>query len=154
MWTLGTLIVMPLCVILATIFFGLFVYFFHKRKTADRYDRGTFTGFGLGSLAISIAILIATAFGMYPYDADYHKYNIKDGTITRLDTRLVSSGEGMEEKFVVTFSGSDQQYGCLDTRCASLEVGDYLEMACKKVFEYGATDGWDCKFRSWSDQTP
>jgi hypothetical protein len=42
-------------------------------------------------------------------------------------------------------------YGCTDTRCALVEPGDYLKLACKKAWEYGSTDGWDCRFREHVD---
>ena len=55
----------------------------------------------------------------------------------------------MEEKFVVRYEdGGGQQFGCTDTRCASVKPGDTLTLACKRAWEWAATDGYDCRFRA------
>lgn len=151
MWTLGTLIAFPLFAILglALVILGVLLL----RTAGTGYDASDQRIFGWISLVLGVLIAICVALGMFPYKAEYHRWETKAGTVTRIDKRLVGSGDGMEEKFVVTLGEGQQQYGCLDTRCASIHEGDYLALACKKVFEYGATDGWDCKFREWRDQT-
>lgn len=46
----------------------------------------------------------------------------------------------------MTFKGDDQQYGCIDTRCAGIEVGDDLSLSCIRKWEWAATGGYDCRF--------
>lgn len=153
MWTLGTLIAFPLALLVGFLVLAIGVGLIWSADSGSYVDRDDRTA-GAGAVIVALIIFVAIAIGMYPYDAAYHQWQKHDGTITRIDKRLVSSGDkSMEDKFVVTFAGSDQQYGCLDTRCASLRVGDYLSLRCKRVWEYGATDGYDCKFDRWQDQT-
>lgn len=100
-----------------------------------------------GSVGLLVLWIAFWAFAFFPYEKAYHAYIETAGTVETIDSRLLPSGDGMEEKFVVRFEGSQQEYGCLDTRCALVEPGDYLVLACIKDWDYNATDGYDCKFR-------
>lgn len=151
MWTLGTLIALPMAIIAAIACISIGVYL-ARRENDDPYHGDDI--FAIIWTAVGAFLIVITAWAMYPYKADYHRWNTKDGVVTNVEKRLVGTGNGMEEKIVVKIDGHEDPYGCLDTRCALLVPGDYLKLACKKVFEYGATDGWDCKFREWDDRTP
>lgn len=114
-----------------------------KARNDHLSDAGMFTvvfgGVFLGGLLVMLGLT-------FPWEKQYHAYGVKDGTIQSIETRLIKSGDSMEEVFVVQFEDG-QPYKCEDTRCALLEPGDYLALACIRVWEYHGTDGWDCKFR-------
>lgn len=120
---------------------GLYLW---VRNNSDRYNMDGV--FGAVWVGVALVLLLLSAGVMYPYDMDYHQYSIKEGTVVQIDSRMVPAGKGMEEKFAVELSDGGV-YGCLDTRCSLLEPGDTLTMACKKVWEFRGTAGWDCKFR-------
>lgn len=149
-WSLGSLIAFPIFAFLwllcVAVFLIAVVVAIRSDKGSD--DRGVGITFAFGSAFIGTIILavVASPLGMYPYKVEYHKWIPHDGAIGKIAERQVSTGDGMETKYVVQFEGSGQQYGCNDTRCALLEPGDYLALSCKKVWEWAATDGYDCRF--------
>lgn len=150
-WSLGTLIWLPIAFMLVVALVWAGVLF--KRaapRATDSENRVASLTMAYCCLAAAVGIIIGTAApvtGMWPYKAEYHQWQHHGGTVTSIDKRLVSAGsDSMEEKFVVTFEGDAQQYGCQDTRCASVEEGDTLHLSCKRVWEWAATDGFDCRF--------
>ncbi len=92
--------------------------------------------------------LMILILGFYPYGQEYHKFVPTSGVVASVNDRLVSTGKGMEQKFVVKFEDDDQEYGCLDTRCALIEVGDTVTINCIKEWDYQGADGYDCKWGS------
>lgn len=90
-----------------------------------------------------------TWWGMYPWNTEYHHWIPKSGVVARVDSRLISSGDGSgspETKFVVMFTGDQQQYGVNDTRAAGVKQGDRLTITCVRTWQYSGTDGYDCNF--------
>lgn len=97
----------------------------------------------------AVVTVALTWWGMYPWAAEYHHWVPKSGTVDTVDSRLISAGNSsMEDKFVVKFQGSDQQYGVLDTRAAGLKPGDHLTITCVKRWQWSGTHGYDCNFVS------
>src|SRR3954471_22793531 len=109
-------------------------------------------GWGLfaGAVAVILVVLGVCAWAYYPYHGEYHQWRTHSGTVADVSNRLISAGDkgGSNQKFVVRFEGSGQQYGCNDTRCASVKVGDDLTISCKRAWQYSGTDGYDCNFVS------
>lgn len=100
-------------------------------------------------LVVTALAVVGFWWGMYPWAAEYHHWVPKSGTVETVDSRLISAGQSsMEDKFVVKFQGSDQQYGVLDTRAAGLKPGDHLTITCVKRWQWSGTHGYDCNFVS------
>jgi hypothetical protein len=102
------------------------------------------------SVVVLLIVVAIALFGFFPYEKEYHAYIDHGGVVERVDKRLLPDGESMQEKFVVTFVGDPVQVGCEDTRCATARPGDTLVLACLKDWDLFGTDGYDCKFRSWT----
>lgn len=125
---------------------------FIKRPPKKRYFGMTDEGIapwdhrasGIAFIAICGFLLLITPLMYFPYDMDYHARREVSGTVARVDSRILSEGEGFEEKIVITFDGSNIQFGCKDTRCASLREGDWVQLLCTKDYDWNSTDGWNC----------
>lgn len=111
----------------------------------------TALGVVLALVFVGLTVLMFSPFGMYPTGgSDFHKWKPKQGEVTNVGKRLVSSGkDSMEDKIVITFKGSNQQYGVTDTRAALVKEGDTLVLKCKKAYDWGSIPGYDCKFIQW-----
>lgn len=99
----------------------------------------------LGALIISGGIL---AWNSFPFNMSYHYYRPVSGTVSSINSRQISSGHASETKYVITFKGSNLPYGCTDTRCAAVKVGDKLQLKCKRVWQYASVPGYDCNYDS------
>lgn len=165
--TIATMIVVPLLLlILVAVFFALRSW--ASRKEAALPDEPRSSSYvadytyreAVGEIRAArisswlapalIAIVAAvTWWGMYPWKSEYHHWVPKSGTVARVDSRLVSDGDkSMQTKFVVMFSGDDQQYGVLDTRAAGVKTGDRMTVTCVRIWQFSGTDGYDCNFVS------
>lgn len=134
-WSLGVLLWLPVLLICLIV---LIVVTIAAATTEDGLVIG-----GMLTVLLVLPLAGGIAFGYYPYSKQYHSYADVAGTVEVIEARLfVDAGE----KFVVRFEGSPQQYGCSDTRCALVEPGDALALSCRRVFEYAAEDGYDCRF--------
>jgi hypothetical protein len=139
-WSIGTLIWVPIATLLILGLVAFAVFMFMESEL----------GMGLGFIAAALAIIIGSALpsiGMYPYKGEYHQWRDVSGTVEKIDKRLIAHDKSMEDKFVVRFANSGgRQFGCDDTRCASVDPGDWLKLSCKRVWQYTGTDGYDCRF--------
>jgi hypothetical protein len=116
------------------------------RRVEDDFDATGLRILGTLACITALLIVIGTAFGMWPYKAEYHTWRTTSGTVQAIDSRLVSNGDqGMSQRFVVTFTDGRQR-ACDDTRCPSVKVGDRLTLKCKRAYQWGATPGWDCNW--------
>lgn len=101
-------------------------------------------------VALVIAIGLALLTGMpWPFDAAYHQYERVEGPVQTIDSRLMAEGEGMEERFIISFEGTGNDYRCDDSRCASVKPGDTLVLNCLRKWEFRASDGYQCNFVDW-----
>lgn len=141
-WSLGTLIWLPILALIVLVCVVAAV-------AAWRADE---PGFSIGAVLVAFVFVGCTALpqiGMYPYKAEYHQWRDVSGTVDKIDRRLISKSDSMEDKFVIRFEDSNgAQFGCDDTRCASVEEGDALTLSCKRAWQYTGTDGYDCRFVS------
>ena len=115
-----------------------------------RADRGRTWNDGpmvAGVAAAALVIIVAfTAWGFYPYKAEYHQWATTSGAVTDINSRLIGTdGSGLTERFVVTLDGVGDR-ACDDTRCASVKVGDVLTLSCKREWQFSGTDGYGCNF--------
>lgn len=144
--SLGVLIGLPIFIIFIAAFIVAGIFLRRYSLSDDAYDPGTvvFAKWVCWGLA---GVLVAAAFlGFYPYKAEYHHWQNIDGNVTSTNSRFLAKSSGTDQKFVVTLEGSDQQFGCNDTRCATIEEGDWLEITCKRSFQWFGTPGYDCNF--------
>lgn len=155
MWSLGVLVGVPIAVVLVLI--GLALILLAPVLKPDVPE--PWAGGGVESMAwerkwfrlagsiLVLVTVVASAVFLYPYEAEYHRWEERTGTVAEVNKRLVGDGDdGMKEKFVVRYAEGGREYGCDDTRCAVVEPGDVLTLSCKRVWQYSGTDGWDCTF--------
>lgn len=98
---------------------------------------------GLG-LVLCLAVL---GFVSFPWSGQYHRFVPKTGVVTAVGSRFLASGTqggGSTQKFVVTMGGRD--YGCNDTRCATVRKGDRLTLMCERSWQWAGVPGWDCNW--------
>jgi hypothetical protein len=104
----------------------------------------------VGPIAVIICGLV-WFWGMWPFSYDYHHWVDTEGTVAKIDSRLVPSGDsGMEEKIVITFTDGRLR-GVTETRATALKPGDKVHLRCKKAYDFGvprSSHGWDCKWIS------
>lgn len=105
----------------------------------------------LGAVVIALIIGAIGTVVAFPFSGQYHRYVPEAGTVAKVGSRFIASGTsggGTDQKYVVTFADG-RSYGCLDTRCANVAVGDSLTLLCKRVFQFNApSEGWDCNWGS------
>jgi hypothetical protein len=104
---------------------------------------------GLGAAVVTLIVSIIPGVGFYPFSYEYHSYHVHGGTVEKISSRILGSSDSIEQKFVVQFQGDTTMYGCQDTRCANVHVGDQLSLKCKKVYQWAATPGYDCHWYKW-----
>lgn len=141
--TIATIIAVPLILLCLSLFFWV-----GRRwgAVADEYDAPFAAVIQGASAGLILVTLVGTWWGMYPWKAEYHNWTPVSGTVATIDSRLVGRDQSTDQKFVVTFTGSAQQYGVTDTRAASVRVGDSLDLTCVRQWQQAGTDGYDCNF--------
>lgn len=103
-------------------------------------------------------VVIPVAIGMwwwgmaFTLSGDYHAWNVKRGTVERINNRLISRGEGrVSQRYVAIVNG--QALGIDDTRASLLRPGDPVRLKCKKDYEWGvdrSAHGWACRWAASS----
>lgn len=146
-WSLGVLIGLPLVVLVllaaaAAVFFGV-----RQIRNDDVYDTDLGWLLTIAGGLVAVVVVAISAFAFFPYKASYHRWEPKSGLVTAIGNRFIGDGNGgTNQRFVVTLSGSPQQYACDDTRCSLLKVGDPLTLSCKKAYQYASEPGFDCNW--------
>lgn len=126
----GLLVLIALCVLA----FGIYVQIVEG-------DAGFFIGLGAAALVI---VVVATGAFMWPWSAEYHEWRPVSGTVTATASRLLGENKSTTQYYAMQIAGQD--YRCDDTRCATVKVGDHLDMTCKREWQFTGTPGWDCNF--------
>lgn len=140
MWSLGVLIGVPILIVLLLICAG----WIGVSLSQD-------AGLAWIGVVAAVIILAFAAWAYYPYNAEYHKWNTVSGEVTAISSRLLTTGsddnKSINQRFVVTFADGANR-SCDDTRCALVKVGDFLELQCKRHWQYAGVDGYDCNYRN------
>lgn len=107
------------------------------------------TGPPFALLCFATALIIGALgfFVDFPFSGQYHRFVPKTGVVTAVGSRFLASGTqggGSTQKFVVTMGGRD--YGCNDTRCATVRKGDRLTLMCERSWQWAGVPGWDCNW--------
>lgn len=138
-WDVGFIVLLSIGLLLslAALVLGILLYTASPNQWGERDGRMP----GAVIALFGLIFLLFTAGASFPWERQYHGWTTVKGTVQQVDKRMLSQ----TEKYVVVIDG--QPYGCLDTRCSLIRVGDLVELGCKLHWEYAGTDGWDCKFR-------
>jgi len=147
--TIATMIVVPLIIAAVLIVCAFFFTMWRALRARGHDDAPLALACWILSALLAVGIVAATWWGMYPWKAEYHHWTPKSGVVDTVDSRLVPSGDkSMEQKFVVSFVGEDQQYAVIDTRAAGVKPGDRLTITCVRRWQWSGTHGYDCNFVS------
>jgi len=147
-WTgesIAAMIIIPLVIVIL-----LLVGWLLHRRAGDEDRESAYSDYwmyqGFAILCWVLVPIVAVSFwwSMYPWKTEYHQWQPKSGVVSKVDQRLLNA----TGKFVVSFQGSDQQYGVIDTRAAGIEVGDKLTITCVRRWQWSGTHGYDCNFVS------
>lgn len=153
--TIAAMIAVPLVI---TGFVALTVFAFLRWRATDHTydDEGPLWLTGGITTGVCAALTGALLWwGMYPWKAEYHQWRAVTGTVASVDSRLTSTSQGgMEDKYVVTFEGNDQEYGVLDTRAAAVKPGDTLTITCVRRWQWSGSHGFDCNFVDFTRKYP
>lgn len=117
-----------------------------KHDLTDDSDLFAPLNFVLGLVILLFTVGI-TAWGMYPYDMQYHRFTHVEGTVEAVEARMLADGNGgTSQNFAVRFKESGDTYRCDDSRCSLLKEGDWLSLWCIREWQYASTSGWGCRF--------
>lgn len=154
--SLGVLIGLPIAALFTLLSLILIAVGIRKRIADGEFEldepAGWLVGIGAGMLVVTLGL---TAVAMWPWSTEYHQWRPVGGTVDVVQSRLISAGDkgGTDQKFVVRFTSSKQEYSCEDTRCALLKPGQHLDLSCKRSWQYAGTSGFDCQYvRADGDQ--
>lgn len=144
-WSLGTLIWLPLATLMvAACLAGIPAVL--RWGGRNEIDRGPSIFAAALSAVAAFLILIGTAFGMWPFKAEYHQWRETTGKVRAVSSRIIPAGErSMQQRFVVEYTDGRQR-ACDDTRCTLVRPGDELTLMCKRAYQWGASPGWDCNW--------
>jgi hypothetical protein len=150
-WDTGYMIGMIVTIVL-TVVFGIIAIVAGVRwlrQDSEQRDNGYS---GLVAVVAAVIFLIAGAVGTwvsFPWSGQYHRYQPQAGVVAKVGSRFLASDQtngGTTQKFVVTFKDG-RSFGCLDTRCSNVAVGDDLTLMCERAFQFNAPyPGWDCNW--------
>lgn len=138
--SVGLLIGLPLTILVVVISLGVGVFYRNSRYQDDQ------TLVRAGAFGVLLLTIVVALLCYWPLKTEYHFWKTTKAKVTDVNSRLVGP-DGGETKYVVTLEGVGER-GCNDTRCASVKVGDTLTLKCKRVYQWGATPGYDCNFVS------
>lgn len=84
-------------------------------------------------------------FGVpFPYSTEHHSYKPVSGTVLQVDKKFMGDGGSTTESINLNINGVD--YSVDDSRAATVRRGDSVNLKCVKDWNYGAEDGWNCKW--------
>lgn len=139
-WSLGVLVTLPIMAFLTLAVLILLIWFIMIQK-----QDGDFV-FPIVVAAICLAALvIGNLIGFYPYQARYHQWRLVEGTVQKVSSRLITTGDKtMAQRYVVVIDG--QPYGVDDTRASLLHKGDHIKLSCKPEFQLFSVPGEACRW--------
>jgi len=144
-WSIDFLIALPLMMIIIVVCIGVTIGCF-LWMINETYQQGFALVVTSVAALVTLAVILGTLAGFYPYEKEYHAYIQKVGTVKSVSKRIVGGSDGaINEKFVVKYTDG-RTFGCLDTRCALVKPGNTLVLTCIRKWDYQASDGYDCGF--------
>lgn len=146
--TVWTIALVPFVIFVCAAVAGVMFLMWRSMRADREPDTGWALATSIGFAVLAGLIGLALWWGMYPWKAEYHEWRAHSGTVSKLDSRIVSAGDhgGSMDKYVVKFEGDDQLYGVLDTRMANVEVGDELVITCVRRWQWSGSHGYDCNY--------
>ncbi len=104
-------------------------------------------GIGMGTVIIgTIVSLVVYCILMWPFKTEYHIWQETNGSITQIERRMISVGNGgMQEVFPLKLTGHKDVYRVDDSRAATFKIGDEVKLLCKREYDFAGYDGWTCK---------
>lgn len=148
-WSIGVLVGAPLLLILFGALAGFGVWLLHKSRTADAFDMIEIKVLAIAGLSIAGLVAVLSILGFYPYKGEYHQWRPVQGTVTQVSSRIISDGsDSVNQRFVLKVGDGAQLYGCDDTRCATVKVGDMVALLCKREWQYASVSGYGCRWAS------
>lgn len=90
-----------------------------------------------------LGLTIGPAFGYWPYKGDYHRLQPVTGVVASVDSRFLAASQ-----YVIVTYREGATVRCDDSRCAAIRPGETLRLLCTKEFQYGAVNGWGCRWGS------
>lgn len=147
-WSLGFLVGTPIClVVIAALLLSGRYCIRRSRSIRDDFDRKSLSALGIGLLCVGVIVSVVTALTLFPYRAEYHQWRPVSGRVTQSASRLIPAGSrSVQQRFVVEVNG--RLYGCDDTRCATVQVGDTINLYCIREWQYASVSGYGCRWAS------
>ena len=152
MWSLGLIWGMALLAVIVAVCVPIIVITRSRGWKENTWEGERLSDAGYLGVSAAVILVVSLVIGAgvsFPYSKEYHYYEVKDGVVVVKDAHLMSKSEGMEERYIIGFEGTGNDYRCEDSRCVSVQPGDYLKLRCIRVWEYPATDGYSCQFIEW-----
>lgn len=145
-WGLDILIGLPIFGVVVLVCVVGIVMGLISRRRDPGYSVGGVVAIMCGIVIVLLLALILSPAVYYPYKKEYHYWQPVQGQVQVISKRLVGTGSGMEEKFVVVLKGSKQQYAIEDTRASLVKEGDSIKLSCIKRWQYASVHGYDCRW--------
>lgn len=103
--------------------------------------------FGWLAVVAFLGVTLGSAFGYWPWKADYHRLQPASGVVKAVDSRFLAASQ-----YVVVTYDTGLTVRCDDSRCATVRPGEQLRLLCTKEHQFGSplgADGWACR---WGEQ--
>jgi hypothetical protein len=144
-WTLGTLIWPPVCAAIVTaLVVASAALWRHAPHVKWKDDETPVRVASITCAVVALLFAAGTAFGMYPYNSEYHQWRTVHGRVQKVSSRLIGGDGSVSQRFVVQIDG--QPFGVDDTRASLLVVGDTVTLKCVREWQYAASSGWGCNW--------
>lgn len=148
-WSLGVLVGLPIAALCALSLAVVLIIGIRMLRSPSRDDRDWAVLQACFSGALLVVVVVVTGFVMWPWDVRFHQWRPVSGTVQQTSSRLIPVGDrGVEQRIVLLIAG--KPYGCDDTRCALLQPGDTVHLACKPEYQLAGEAGEGCEFLSSS----
>jgi hypothetical protein len=135
-------------ILVASVICALVGLRWRRMPERDSYDDRPLLGLSMAIAGASVAVIAVglLAWGLYPYQWEYHSYRHVEGTIAEVGVRMLGGDGGTTQSYAVRLQGDGGEYRCDDTRCSLVKPGDTIALWCIREWHYASTPGWVCNF--------